>query len=916
MRIRSLSFRGVGPYRDLQTIDFDQLGESGLYLINGPTGAGKSTIIDCICFALYGRLAGDDADLGRMRSDFAGPGDLTEVDLAFESAAGAFRVIRSPEYLRAKQRGTGETTAKATCRLFRIHPDGREEAIATQVASADAELRRVVGLDRAQFVQTVVLPQGQFAKFLYSDTKDRAAILKSIFGTRVFERVAEILKEDAKAATEAQGAATAAVVAEIGQMSALVGLDDEVRERLTGLAAAGLDDDLQADLDGLVPSAAAAWAAAGQAVEQAQTAVAAADAQRVQARAEADARKAADAAAAALAAAQAAVAVARPTVAASAEVAAHIGITIDESDDAEQWRDRASAAATAAGGLTALVDAEAEVLAWPAEEESARREIADLRSRADQDRERKGLLPDLLAEQQATIADRPSVAELNMVKDRERQLADVARQHAARAVEEARVPELEARVEARLCEAADADAAYQAASRAYRDGIAAELADTLEPEQPCPVCGAIEHPNPARHDGEPVTPDQVEELRQQTARAQGAVGTATAELAATRGRIADLAAAAPLTAEDLAIEQDAVVESLLALTAREGAADAAVQRAASLRAELDEITARLATSDTDISVRESALDARTKVLAEQAAQVARARGSASSVAERLGDIRALESALGTLANHLVGLQAARDRHTAAVAALAEFPRHEGFADVAAAQRGWEEADEERRRLDRLHSEGETRHRHLVAGVAQIGLLCRERADLAAGSADLLELARLFNAGRGTEIGLHIYVLQALFDNVMEAANRRFESLLNGRYRLVPDPGTAGDQRSLQGLGVCVEDRMTQKVRSARSLSGGETFCASLALALGLSDVVRMVAGGIEIGSLFIDEGFGSLDNDQLDEVMVMLGHLSSDGRLVGVISHVDSMKSAITERIDVVPVAEGRPTSLAVTWMR
>jgi exonuclease SbcC len=132
---------------------------------------------------------------------------------------------------------------------------------------------------------------------------------------------------------------------------------------------------------------------------------------------------------------------------------------------------------------------------------------------------------------------------------------------------------------------------------------------------------------------------------------------------------------------------------------------------------------------------------------------------------------------------------------------------------------------------------------------------------------------------------------------------------------VPSAVESGDQRSLQGLGVSVEDRLTGKTRPAKTLSGGETFCASLALALGLSDVVRMNAGGVEINSLFIDEGFGSLDADQLDEVMLMLGHLSSNGRRVGLITHVDSMKSAITERIDVVPASSTSPARVDVTWM-
>jgi DNA repair protein SbcC/Rad50 len=165
------------------------------------------------------------------------------------------------------------------------------------------------------------------------------------------------------------------------------------------------------------------------------------------------------------------------------------------------------------------------------------------------------------------------------------------------------------------------------------------------------------------------------------------------------------------------------------------------------------------------------------------------------------------------------------------------------------------------------------------------------------------------------VGLHIFVLRTMFAQVMDLANTRFQALLNGRYRLVPTEAGQGDGRRLQGLELSVEDALTGKSRSARSLSGGEMFCASLALALGLSDAVRNNAGGVQISSLFIDEGFGSLDSDQLDEVMSMLNHLSSNGRRVGLISHVDSMKQAITERIEVAPATADRPASLAVSWM-
>ncbi len=268
-----------------------------------------------------------------------------------------------------------------------------------------------------------------------------------------------------------------------------------------------------------------------------------------------------------------------------------------------------------------------------------------------------------------------------------------------------------------------------------------------------------------------------------------------------------------------------------------------------------------------------------------------------------------------MADRLNDLTRAEDAQREADGTWADLPQHEAFGDVAAAQEAWLAADATRAGAAHDASTARQQHDRYRSRVDAIARLQDERAERVAADADLLALAEVFSAGRGNDMGIHIYVLRAMFENVMELANRRLESLLNGRYRLVPSEADEGDRRSLQGLGVSVLDGFTDRVRPARSLSGGETFCVSLALALGLSDAVRLNAGGVEIGSLFIDEGFGSLDADQLDEVMVMLGHLSSDGRRVGVISHVDSMKSAIVERIDVTPAAHGRPAVLRVSWM-
>lgn len=915
MRIRSLKFRGVGPYLAEQSIDFDQLGESGLYLINGPTGAGKSTIIDCICYGLYGRLASDEADISRIRSDFSGPKDATEVDLVFETAAGAFRVIRSPEFLRAKARGEGVTSSKASCRLFRIRLDGTEESIATNVASADSELSRIIGLTRAQFVQTVVLPQGQFATFLYSDTRKRADVLKQIFNTQLYERVAEILKEDAKDAATKRGAVTENIRAAIRQLAASIHLDDAARDPLMDFASNHLDAQLMAGLADLGPMFEDAHAQARTDHEVAQNRANAADTNRNRARQEADAQD--DVKAATQVATEATIGVeeARSAIAPIADLAATIGIDFDNSTVVATWRQRASDASSHAGELTAVLAEEMAVIAWPRNETEAVNAIADLIAAHESDGTRLGHLPALIAGQQAIADDRPTLEESSALNALMGDLDDVQGQFNALDAQQADLPHMKERAKSAYDIAERIDAVHASAVYEYRNGIAAQLALQLEPGRPCEVCGSPDHPAPAQSGGNAVSFDDVEVLRRQASEAHSTLDASVAALKAAQDRVTEITAAISMTREDLIVAQTEVKQGQDDLKRRSKDAKAAAGEITKLQAERDRLTERAKEHTGELASKNAVLINTRAAMKLSDEKVAAARGDYPSVHERLKAVRELETVLTELADHLAALVTARSNLAMTEEALAAMTRRDGFGDVEAAQAAWTAADEERLSADRHRVEAEARMQHLLTGAATIGTLSLERAELITQNAELIELADLFSAGKGNEFGLHIYVLKSLFANVMEAANRRFESLLNGRYRLVPAPESDGDGRKLQGLGVSVEDRLTGRVRPARSLSGGETFCASLALALGLSDVVRMSAGGIDIGSLFIDEGFGSLDGDQLDEVMLMLDHLSSDGRRVGVISHVDSMKSTIPERIDVTAVGKDWPTSLSVSWM-
>ncbi|WP_034631969.1 AAA family ATPase, partial [Cellulomonas cellasea] len=263
MYLRTLTLQAIGPFAGRFTVDFAQLGASGLFLLEGPTGAGKSTLIDAIVFALYGKVASAATSEDRLRSGFAGPDDESVVDLVFETSAGVFRVRRTPAYDRPKKRGTGTARQQATVKLWRLpaespaETDGAAggagtggagtgsardgepaegEIVSTRLDEAGAELQRIVGLDRAQFVQTIVLPQGEFASFLRADPEHRRGLLQKIFGTEVYERLQRRLEELRRDALRATADARARLVTATAHFVGAAGLDGESADELRALA--------------------------------------------------------------------------------------------------------------------------------------------------------------------------------------------------------------------------------------------------------------------------------------------------------------------------------------------------------------------------------------------------------------------------------------------------------------------------------------------------------------------------------------------------------------------------------------------------------------------------------------------------------------------------------------------------------
>ncbi|WP_454050449.1 AAA family ATPase [Cellulomonas sp. Marseille-Q8402] len=1021
MRLHTLTIQAVGPFAGTHTVDFAALSAGGLFLLEGPTGAGKSTVIDAVVFALYGKVASAATSEDRLRSAFASDDTETVVDLVFETGSGVYRVRRTPAYERAKRRGTGRARQQATVKLWRLTavPDGLHdgdepagELLSTRLDEAGAELTRVVGLDRAQFVQTMVLPQGEFAAFLRADPEQRRGLLQRIFGTEVYERVQQRLDELRREAQRATADARAEVQECTARFAGAAGADPDAVAELRAAAAedvSALGPLVRARLATLHRQAEDARAAASRASARVTAARAAADGagallrlvrRRVQLEAErARLAEGAEQHAADVARVERArrAAVVRPVLrglddarstlaGAEKELRAALdgaprGLAPADVDAALADPALPTALGTARDASTALVATLGRVVALerglPARERDRDRlrEVQATRTRTMAEAD------DLLAvrpEGRAVLVEAlDAAAELAAtVPARARDLADA--EAVLTAVRELAAAEaaLAAAVDARstAARAAREAVAEEARLRTARlDGFAGELAAALVAGEPCPVCGGTEHPRPASLHADHVREEDVALAEQRRAAAEDAVQEADARVVGRTERCAALRErTGGLRADQAELAASAVDGCRSALSAAE-AAEAARERARADIAEHDRATEdlrftraaigeehtaaghALARADEELARDraevEGARDGHPTVLARQGAEQARVdaadavlaaldrrTAAARSVADRTGELAAVlaeqdvageDEARAAIAEAegVAAVERAVDAYRTAVARVEQGLRDPELADLAA---GDPEA---------LAAEVAALDEELTAAVAAADAAgavlgsVRDRADRAADAAahvtaaasalavaesDAAPVSRMARLAGGADadnaraLSLATYVLVRRFEDVVAAANGRLREMSDGRYELERSDEREDVRSRRTGLAMRVVDHTTGAARDPRTLSGGETFYVSLCLALGMADVVTAEAGGVELGTLFIDEGFGTLDPHTLDAVLGELGRLRAGGRVVGVVSHVEALKQAVAERIEVRRRGDGSSTLTVV----
>jgi exonuclease SbcC len=977
MRPHLLRVSAFGAFAATVEVDFDALAGSGLFLLHGQTGAGKSTLLDAIGFALYGRVPGERGTARRLRSDHASAGARTEVALEATVGGRRIRVTRSPEQTRAKKRGAGETKEQAKVLLEQWDPTGWT-ALSTRAGEADQEIADLMGMSADQFFQVILLPQGEFARFLRAPSEERADLLERLFGAGRFGAVEDWLAGRRREANHsldrhrdevAVEAARVAQIAEIeppDQVPELIWATDLLCQHRAGVENAER-----------ILAAAATAATGTREVAEVARALAARRERRTEAQAQADvlATEAPTIEALALESQRAAAAVGvAPLLHAcgQAEVAAQRACTAV---------DAADAAVTACGGeVSESLDA---LRAAAGAQERRHGSLLELRD----------LLDTALADEAAgrDAADR-AATESGLAQAEVRRIAGLTEQRAARAVERTdaaaaasalagaqrraelftgaiaihrqsvaadaaaarlRVSHLEAREHAQ-----DLAGAHHEIRRARFDSMVAELSARLTDDAPCPVCGATEHPDPAQLSIRRVGVEDEERALQsaESARARAEqVGNesaaATATSTALQAQLADVETvlAAPLPVGDklpeAATSASAECDELLSRADRLSGLEAAL-------AELDEALVAAG------SARSAAEQVAAALIREAEGCAARAAAARGKLVAQLGGAPDLDAALAAAEGLAAACTAAADARADLLRAVADRDRTASGAAAAAASAGFADmvvaAEAVRAESWRVATEARIRvHREAVAGTAAllaeldpvaadepvvdvaaaeaaaesaarehertVGLLAHARKqvteldrrvpvltallerlpELEERAATIRGLADL-TAGQGANsrrMTLSAFVLAARLEEIAAVAGQRLLRMSGGRYSLVHTDAGRGGRRS--GLGLLARDNWTGIDRDTATLSGGETFLASLALALALADVVCSDAGGTRLESLFVDEGFGSLDESTLDEVMDVLDSLREGGRVVGIVSHVAELRQRIPTRIHV-----------------
>ena len=1026
MKPISLTIEAFGPYRDSVTLDFSTLQDHSMFLISGPTGAGKTSILDAMVYALYGEPSGEVRKIDAIRSDFAEPERMTRVDFSFAIGEAQYRVERLPKQLVAKKRGTGMREQNASATVYEMK-DGEWKVIATSAAAIRDTVQRIIGFRKDQFLQVVLLPQGEFRKLLVASTSEREELLHTLFRTELYRKLQEALKaayDDAKAGIEANLTKQAALIQSIPH--------DEETIVLTAQHVRELLANREPYRDGLVVKRDEAVAEVEQfnALRKEWAVYNQAQQSLTEAASKLDLVKARE--------------WERSSLHEKVQFLTSLTPTYELY---KQFSDKQSALETLE---TALSDAKKgveiasqqeskcteahEVLASQAETIQAKRTtLAQLRQQSEKFDELALLNKELttlkrnLETQDREKSDAELQAQHKLVADLEVALVEARKQFQANSKDLEGIPRIQEQlsqlqrysellgqkekiehdIDGKDRSLAVIDESVQSSKvqlerleHLMAEGRAFELVHLVVDNEPCPVCGSTEHPQLASKPELYPTKEEIEaaravrdgalqkqaseigqketlvirlheldeEVKEQVTKFTSlidgfsedtfdsiqqdllsqmeeltALRSDTEQLSKTIATNEDKLSGAKETLAKLEMAHKELLESLHDLEIQLSSVQAKIDALSKIlpttdfdawNKQIESLETEINAYDEQVEVCERNLEAARKQLNAQrgrletlSAQVQEETNNLDVIykdytkslqsisvgevdfVETLGDYKGLD----TFRTELHVLDEDFNKAQAVYDAALKVAKSIVEPSATVSDEVYDAAVERRDTLVGNLAAWDKETKHIETTLASL-----EELDVAMGEArnEVEFLSRLNDLANGGEQGFknvtfERYVLGAILDEVVYAANLRLQKMSRSRYSLERSDYTGGG-RGKQGLDLAVMDAFTGQSRPANTLSGGETFLASMALALGLADVIQSYAGGIHMDTMFIDEGFGTLDPDTLELAMETLVQLQSSGRLIGMISHVPELKTRIPAHLEVTRGDDGSTAKFVI----
>lgn len=911
MRPLKLIVTAFGPYSERTEFDFEKLGKSGLYLITGDTGAGKTTIFDAITFALYGRASGSSRSSDMLRSKYAEADVPTEVELDFEYRNKKYKIKRSPEYMRPKKRGEGFTTETAKAEFY-----CGDTLFNGKIEEVNSEIEKVMGVTREQFMQIAMIAQGDFMKLLFADSEERKKIFRGIFKTENFDRLTDRLKEEYRIAVEAAAESQKSILQYIkgavcGEGDGLFELKKQLSENGARLDRSLAEDVLQ-KIDAVISADKNIFEQLSDDIKKTEKSLEEVNQLIGKCTAFEDAKRELDSAKKQLEAETPKFADAENALKAAKEMLPKSEAFSKEIGDIVRDLPRYDELEITEKNCA---DIEKKIKICTDEIEKIHADLDALSENSERLGEEKKSLENAGENIEKLSAERENL--LREYKSAENLKTQIG-EYLAYLSSFEKAQELYKAAAGKSSAAAEN---YEKLHRAFLDEQAGLLAEELKEGCPCPVCGSKIHPAAAKKSVYAPSKEQVEAAKKMYQKLSSEAEIASVKCSEMSGKLKEKKSAVESGAETLSFPSIEAAEKFLPEKISE-IVDKGQKIASRIKSENDKLSRRkeidklLPETEKKINVLQETL---TEKKAEQASLTAKLEGlkefaektrsefkfeSRSLAQKRIDE---LETERKKIENEYAAAELLQKTCSEKIIALKQQIKTLEN-QLSALGDGSFSAEAERTKKAALEQKRNKFSDNAAAVRSRIEVNIQAAKSIGDGLAELLERERflsmisaLNDTARGgiagkVNIALETYVQTTYFDRIIIRANRRLLVMTENQYEL--KRRIEGDtKRGQKGLELDVIDHANGTVRSVKTLSGGESFMASLALALGLSDEVQACAPGIKPDTIFIDEGFGSLDDEALRLAVKTLDDLSGDERLVGIISHVAELKEKIGKQI-------------------